>query len=701
MNHLQRHFGTLCAVLALPCGPVIAAAGDRAEITVTATREEAPKAETAATVDTVGAAEIKAVRPAHPGEVFTRVPGAHVSTTNGEGHMTAIRQPLTTSPLYLFLEDGIPTRSTGFFNHNALYEVNIPQSAGVEVLKGPGTALYGSDAIGAVINVLSRPAPLAPEAEFGVEGGGHGWARLLATAGTGGDSGGVRGDLNLTHTDGWREATEYDRQSGSVRWDAFLDSGATVKTLLTASNINQQTAGSSRLYREDYENDPTRNYTPISYRDVQAARLSVAYEKETVDGALSITPYVRHNFMELLPNWSLSYDPTVYETENDSLGLLVKYRRDFEPLRTRVIVGVDIDHSPGSFLEHSIDPTLAADGKTYVSYRIDELIYDYDVSYTGIAPYVHAEASPTERLRLSAGLRYDTATYDYDNKLSPLTTGAHKRPESTKVDYEHLSPKLGATYRFSTTLNGFVSYRHAFRVPSEGQLFRQGSAVNTVGLDPVKVDNYEVGVRGRAFAQTRHETRYELSVYHMTKRDDILNYRDPVTGATEVVNAGETLHRGIELGLAAPLAERLELGVAFSYAKHTYEDWVARVGGGNVDFSGNEMESAPRVMASLRLNWRPLLLNGGRIEAEWERLGDYWMDQANTHKYDGHSVYNLRADYPVGKSLELYARVMNLTDRRYATAAAYRAAAFGSPERFEYAPGLERTLYVGLNYTWE
>lgn len=701
MNHLQRHFGTLCAVLALPCGPVIAAAGDRAEITVTATREEAPKAETAATVDTVGAAEIKAVRPAHPGEVFTRVPGAHVSTTNGEGHMTAIRQPLTTSPLYLFLEDGIPTRSTGFFNHNALYEVNIPQSAGVEVLKGPGTALYGSDAIGAVINVLSRPAPLAPEAEFGVEGGGHGWARLLATAGTGGDSGGVRGDLNLTHTDGWREATEYDRQSGSVRWDAFLDSGATVKTLLTASNINQQTAGSSRLYREDYENDPTRNYTPISYRDVQAVRLSVAYEKETVDGALSITPYVRHNFMELLPNWSLSYDPTVYETENDSLGLLVKYRRDFEPLRTRVIVGVDIDHSPGSFLEHSIDPTLAADGKTYVSYRIDELIYDYDVSYTGIAPYVHAEASPTERLRLSAGLRYDTATYDYDNKLSPLATGAHKRPESTKVDYEHLSPKLGATYRFSTTLNGFVSYRHAFRVPSEGQLFRQGSAVNTVGLDPVKVDNYEVGVRGRAFAQTRHETRYELSVYHMTKRDDILNYRDPVTGATEVVNAGETLHRGIELGLAAPLAERLELGVAFSYAKHTYEDWVARVGGGNVDFSGNEMESAPRVMASLRLNWRPLLLNGGRIEAEWERLGDYWMDQANTHKYDGHSVYNLRADYPVGKSLELYARVMNLTDRRYATAAAYRAAAFGSPERFEYAPGLERTLYVGLNYTWE
>lgn len=697
MNDSQRLLGLLCASLALPFGPAAAADRDITEITVTATREEAPKAETAATVDAVSAAELKTVRPAHPSEVLTRVPGAHVNVTNGEGHTTAIRQPMTTSPLYLFLEDGIPTRSTGFFNHNALYEVNIPQSAGVEVLKGPGTALYGSDAIGAVINVLTRPAPLAPEAEFNVEGGGHGWARMLATGGTGWDSGGVRGDLNLTHTDGWREATEYDRQSGTVRWDAFLDSGATVKTVLTASNIDQQTAGSSRLYREDYENNPTLNYTPISYREVRAARLSVAYEKETVDGALSITPYVRHDFMELLPNWSLSYDPTVYETENDSLGLLVKYRRDFEPLRTRVIVGVDIDYSPGSLLEHSIDPTLAADGKTYVSYTVDQLIYDYDVSYTGIAPYVHAEASPTERLRLSAGLRYDTAEYDYDNKLAPLATGPHRRPDSQKVDYEHLSPKLGATYRFTDALNGFVSYRHAFRVPSEGQLFRQGSAINTVGLDPVRVDNYEIGVRGRAFGQTR----YELSVYRMTKKDDILNYRDPVTGATEAVNAGETLHRGVELALGAPLAERLELDVAFSYAKHTYEDWVARVGSGNVDYSGNEMESAPRVVASMRLNWRPRLMNGGRVEAEWERLGEYWMDQANTHKYDGHSVYNLRADYPVGKSLELYGRVMNLTDRRYATAAAYRAAAFGNPERFEYAPGLERTLYVGLNYTWD
>jgi outer membrane receptor protein involved in Fe transport len=88
----------------------------------------------------------------------------YVSQLSGEGHSMAIRQPISTKPLYLYLEDGIPTRATGFFNHNALYEVNIPQSGGIEVLKGPGTASYGSDAIGGVVNVLTRPAPASPGA---------------------------------------------------------------------------------------------------------------------------------------------------------------------------------------------------------------------------------------------------------------------------------------------------------------------------------------------------------------------------------------------------------------------------------------------------------------------------------------------------------------------------------------------------------
>lgn len=678
----------IAAAIALTPAPMYAADAELAgEITVTGTREATLKAETPGTVSTVSQQEIEELKPAHPSEVMGRMPGVHVSVTGGEGHMTAIRQPITTQALYLYLEDGIPSRSTGFFNHNALYEINVPQSAGIEVSKGPGTALFGSDAIGAVVNVLTKAPPEEAEAELGLEVGEHGWKRLLISAGDSADSDAVRADINLTHTDGWRDNTEYDRQGVTLRWDHYLDNGASLKTVMAGSSIDQQTAGSSRLLEADYLTNPTLNYTPISFRDVQALRLSSAYEQEDGDTLMSITPYLRSNTMELLPNWALSYDPTVYETENDSLGLLLKYRKDYAPYNTRLIVGTDLDYSPGGREEHRITPTKV--GNIFTSYVKNELLYDYDVAYTGLSPYLHVETSPTDKLRLNGGLRYDHMEYDYDNNLSVVTTGSHRRPGDTRVKFDHLSPKLGATYAFNSSLSGFASYRHGFRVPSESQLFRQGQATSTVDLEAIKVDSYEVGIRGK----TPQQISYEASLYYMNKNDDILSFRE-ADGSRTTMNAGETLHRGIELGFGMELTRELRLDASYSYAKHTYEQWRPNA---TTDFSGNEMESAPREVVNTRLTYRPALLNGGRAELEWVRLGSYWMDQANTQVYQGHDLLNLRLNYKVQDSLELFTRLTNLTDERYATAARYTAAGWG-PEKFEFAPGEPRTAYVGINY---
>ena len=126
------------------------------EVVVTGTREGERLVKTPASIGVVKGETLRLDRPTHPSQMMSQVPGAAVAVTNGEGHTTAIRQPFTTSPVYLFLEDGIPIRSTGFFNHNALYETNIPQAGGVEVVRGPGSALYGSDAIGGVVNEIGR-----------------------------------------------------------------------------------------------------------------------------------------------------------------------------------------------------------------------------------------------------------------------------------------------------------------------------------------------------------------------------------------------------------------------------------------------------------------------------------------------------------------------------------------------------------------
>lgn len=666
-------------------------------VTVTATREKQKISETPAAVSVLKEKDIKETRPAHPGEMMRKIPGVFVNVTSGEGHQTSIRQPLTTAPVYLYLEDGIPTRSTGFFNHNALYEINLPQSAGIEIIKGPASALYGSDAIGGIVNVLSKPAPDGNELDANLEFGEYGWQRLLITGGTGAENWGVRPSVNLTHTDGWRDHTSYTRRSFSVRWDQAIGDDATLKTLLSTSDIDQQSAGSTRLREVDYKNNPRLNYIPISYREVKAARLSTAFEKSFGNSLLSITPYVRYNEMGQLPNYvgTSATQTNINVSRNYSVGLQAKYRQNFTPMRTRLIVGVDVDRSPGSYWERSIRftdaKTLASGATQFNAYTLGSVDYDYDVTYTGVAPYIQGEFSPLEPLRITAGLRYDRIIYDYDNHLSVVQAGAKRRPDSQTVHFENLSPKLGATWQFNPNHSMFVSYAEGFRAPSEGQLFRQGSSANSVGLDAIQARNVEAGVRGRLAILD-----YTFSAFHLKKTNDVLSYRDPLLNATTSSNNGETSHKGVELGLSAKLTDNLTMNGAFSYIKHRYDKWIAATGATNRDFSGNEIESAPRFLGDITLDYKPAFLNGGLVSLEWFKMGSYKMDQANTagQAYDGHDLFNLRASYHASKEWEIYGRVMNITDRRYAEAAAYTSAGR------EYAPGMPRTAFIGAVYHW-
>ncbi|HSR17124.1 MAG TPA: TonB-dependent receptor, partial [Ignavibacteriaceae bacterium] len=608
------------------------------------------------------------------------IPGVWVNVTGGEGYMTSIRQPLTTNPVYLYLEDGIPTRSTGFFNHNALYEINLLSASKIEVTKGPGSALYGSDAIGGVINVTTKSPKAYNGLNTTIEGGSYGWMRGLFEGNLDINDEKILTSFNATKTDGWRDATDYERYSGSVRWDHNVGSRGLLKTIISYSKIDQSIAGSSAISKEDYFNNPTINYTPISFRKVDALRISLDYANEFGNSLISIIPYFRYNSMDLLPNWTLTFDPTSYNTKNNSLGLLAKYRIDFTEIKTKLITGVDFDFSPGSKFEQRINPVR--EGKIFTSYTTGETIYDYDVTFFETAPYIHIENSYIENLYINGGIRMDYSGYNYTTNIQKVETGNWKVPANTDIRYTHFSPKVGLSYNFTNSLNMFLSYRHGFRVPSEGQLFRQGSAVNTVGLEPVKVNSYESGIRG-AF----DFFEYELSAYYMTKKDDILNFRNPVTDLNESLNAGETSHKGIETGIRIQIMEKLSFNAVYAYSIHKYEEWIVS---GIASYSGNEMETAPREIGNFRINYDASIVF---ISLELVRLGNYWMDPANTVKYPGHNLLNFRFNLPIWNAFELYGSLFNLTDKRFAESASY------TPQRGEeFAPGMPRSFNLGLTY---
>jgi outer membrane receptor protein involved in Fe transport len=631
----------------------------------------------------VDGATLGEARPHHPADIVSRVPGAWVANLSGEGHMTAIRQPITTKPVYAFMEDGVPIRSTGFFNHNALYEINLPLADRVEIIKGPGSALYGSDAIGGVISSYTRAPSERSGAELFVEGGKFGYARVLGTAsGTSGRSG-LRADLNLTRSDSYRDGAPYARQSGTLRWDQGLGSSS-LKTVVSASHIDQPGDGGSDLSQADFDARPSSNYSPVAYRRVKSLRVSSTLEHRAGQSLISGILYGRYNELDLLPSWQLSFDPQIWESKNSSIGFLGRYRRLVPALRTSLSGGLDLEASPGSRMEQQIIPEQA--GTIYRRFALGEVQYDYGVTFRQASPNAQAEISPIDRLRFDLGVRFDYVGFDYHNHLSILETGFHRRPGSTSVSYQRLSPKIGATFELANGVHLFGSYRAAFRAPSESQLFRQGSAASTVDLAPVTADNYEAGVR----AAVGDRVNLEATVYRLDITNDILTFFDPTNGLRIASNAGATRHQGVELGLSVSPVSSLRLDGSWAFTRQRYREWQPSP---TVSYDGKEIEVAPRSVGRLGVDWRPAFIGSGRLGAEWVHQGSYWMDPANSARYDGYDLFNLSATVPVTRQLELVGRIHNLTDRLYA-----ETSSFSTLQGRRYRPGPPRTFYLGAQY---
>ncbi|MFO7550881.1 MAG: TonB-dependent receptor [Haliea sp.] len=668
---------------------------------MTATREARRRLELPESIGVLDQSTIEQVAPGHPAELLNRLAGVHVNNLGGEGHMTAIRQPLTTGGVYLFLEDGIPTRPTGFFNHNGLYEIDLAQAQRIEVTRGPGSALYGSDAIGGLINSITRSPGDSRELTGTLEAGEDNRYRgLLSLSGPLGrrDRAGLQ--LNLTDKQSFREATDYRRTSLTARWDREWSPTLTTRTVLAGSRIEE--SGASPLETNDYRQRPASNYFHgnIGFREVATWRLSSELNWEPSEHQLwSLTGFLRDNSMDLMPAWMLSYDPNQYLVAFTTAGLMARYRHRFSEFDLEWISGVDVDFTPSTYREQRL--LLERRGPLILDARPSgRTNYDYAADQLSVSPYTQLEWTPHRKLRLSAGLRHDHFAIDYRDRLpndvseigvfEPLPFPArHYRPDSQNVSFEQWSPKLGLVWDISADHNFYLSHRHAFRAPTAGQLFRGGAVADTTHLQPVKAVSNELGLRGHL----GNRVDYDLAFYQMIVEDDIVSLIADNTRQT--VNSGETRHQGIELTLHAQLTEQWSATLAWSHSQQEYRDFTAVCGARTCSFAGNDLPRAPEDAGNASLAYSASD-NRWRIELEWEYLGRYFTDETNSLRYTGHQLLNLRGQLELTPQIEVYARLQNLADRRYAT---YVSNQVGSPD-LEYRPGQPRSATLGVRFRY-
>lgn len=156
-------------------------AGSLNEIIVTASRgEKIKRTEAPIAIGLISTASIQETKAQSADQLLNKISGVNMVNLGNEQHQMSIRQPMTTKSLFLYLEDGIPVRTTGLFNHNALLEMNLAATKKIEVIKGPSSSLYGSEAIGGVVNFISlAPTPI-PALKISLQGNNIGYKERIS-----------------------------------------------------------------------------------------------------------------------------------------------------------------------------------------------------------------------------------------------------------------------------------------------------------------------------------------------------------------------------------------------------------------------------------------------------------------------------------------------------------------------------------------
>lgn len=617
-------------------------------------------------------------------QLVNKIPGVFMVDLGNEQHEMSIRQPMTTKSLFLYLEDGIPIRTTGLYNHNALLEMNMAAMQRIEILKGPASAQYGAEAVGGAVNIITTPPPVVPSGQLSVQKDNNGYRRLDLQAGS-----------NFGKFGAVVSGYYANRKNGPIAYSDFHKTALTLNTVYAFSNALKWTNNATYI---DYYADMTgsldsaafarkdfsTNYT-FTYRKVRALRLKSVLEKRWNDHSDSrVTFMYRKNSTGQNPSYRIKdnkSDPTTAKGEiNDnsfqSFVAIVQHQQKIDWLGSKLTAGLSTDVSPSHYVANFINIQRDASGR-YASYTSgDSLLTKYSTGIDNYAAFVQYGFDLLNHLKIVGAARYDLFSYNFRNALpSSAVSGA----ASSVQHFNRLTPKVGFTYNLNK-IGFYGNYAQGFVPPQVTDLFNN---VKVPFLKPQVFDNYEIGgwisfVQNILYA--------DWSLYRLNGTNEIISIRND-DGSSVNANAGKTRHTGIEYGLHFKPNQQWELRISGTNANHKF----IRDMENGADYSGNDMSAAPHFLLNAEAVYHPPFIKGCRIGVEWQKMGNYFMDDANTTKYRGFSVFNLRTGYEI-KKLEIWANALNVFNTYYSNLATK------SNYGYSYNLGSPFTIAVGIRY---
>ena len=625
-------------------------------------RSEAPIAIAALTAKT-----IQDTKPVTADQVINKVSGVNMVSLGNEQHQMSIRQPMTTKSLFLYLEDGIPVRTTGVFNHNALLEMNMAATKSIEVIKGPSSSLYGSEAIGGVVNFITLAPTATPVLKLSAQSSNLGYKRGdLHSSFSSGNWGFVLSGYYADKRNGFLEFSDFHKGIVTARIDYRFSDRTTLSNSATWLNYySDMPSGVDSLMFATKTFVSPQTFT---YRKVDAFRYRSTLRHNWSEAGKSTLSFVhRANTIGQNPAYRIKDDyrrvngrwvgnkelahGEVNASRFSSYALLAQHRQSFAWKKAVLLGGASVDLSPSGYEASYIRIQKDTVRRKYIGYTsTDSSLTNYTTRINNYAAFANLEISPVQKLRVVASLRYDLFQYRFNNKLTP---SAFSGSPDTANRFTRVSPKIGATYNFSSRTGLYANYSEGFVPPQVTEMY---TGVKVPFLAPSVFYNYEVGGWTKFL---EGKVSVDASLYHLKGTNEIISVKlDDGSFANQ--NAGRTDHKGIELGLQATPVSDLSLRLSGAYSKHLFVDFVEK----GISFNGKQMNNAPNWLYNAEAWYKPAFVKGLRIGVEWQHVGNYFTDPQNSATYEGYTVLNIRAGYN-GSGWEVWANLMNATDRYF------------------------------------
>ncbi len=610
----------------------------REELVVTASREPRAAREVGSTLSWLDAQTIAARETPFAPELLREIPGVSVNRGGPVGGLTQVRMRGSEGNHTLVLIDGIEANDPAFsseFNFASLQTLGLDH---IEVLRGPQSALYGSDAVGGVISLRSA-LPDAGERRFraDISGGSHATARTGVSGAIGGEV--VSASLSASQ---YESAGINASQSGNEK-DGFRT--RTLNGLLQAALQDNLTTRLVLRQTDSEVEEDTQDFN-FPYTETQGLLIDSANETDF---------HQRYGLAEV--THGAAGDPFVQR-------LAISYAGTNNHFRDR---GQTTAASRGTRRKAEYDASLhfGTDRLTHTvtaGLQHEELLFRYRA-----ADFAAANQNRTDD-QTSGVLEY---ALGFDDRFWLSLSGRHDRNDR----FEDATTWRGTASWLLPTAGTrlHASIGEGIANPGFFELFGfiPSSFVGNNRLQPETSQGFDIGIEQSLFDGA---VLIDLTAFSADLRDEITTEFDPNFNSTPVNLAGKSERQGVEVLLQAELNDTWSI-----FSGYTFVDAEDR--------DGLEEVRRPRHSGNLNVNYRfgegrgnvnlGTIVNGRQLDNEF-----VFSTQADRVTLDGFVLVNLAASWAASEHLTVYARIDNLLDEQYEELFSFRS------------PG--RTGYLGV-----